>query len=118
VGIEPLNVGSELGSRLATLPQKQRHLQAGSLFSELAGKHQHGNLLLADNLELLFDKSLQLNPLDLLKRYANDCRVVAVWPGELRDSGTERRLSYAQPGHVEQRDYSTSGFVSLEIQQR
>lgn len=107
-----LNVGSELGRRLAVIPQKQRHLQAGSELRELAEEHAKGDLLLIDNIELLFDASLQLNPLDLLKRHAHSMRVVAAWPGELRNG----RLTYADMGHSEHRDYATDGFVALEMQ--
>lgn len=106
-----LNVGSELGRRLAAIPQRQRHLQAGSALRELADNHAKGDLLLMDNIELLFDTTLQLNPLDLLKRHAHSRRVVAVWPGELRDG----RLAYADMGHSEHRDYATDGVVALEM---
>lgn len=106
-----LNVGSELGRRLAVIPQKQRHLQAGTVLRELADAHAKGDLLLMDNIELLFDTTLQLNPLDLLKRHAHIRRVVAVWPGELRDG----RLAYADLGHSEHRDYTTDGVVALEL---
>lgn len=116
VAAEPLNVSSELGRRLAAIPQKQRHLQAGAELRELADEHAKGELLLMDNIELLFDTSLQLNPLDLLKRHAHSMRVVAVWPGELRQVGNERRLIYADMGHSEHRDYAIDGFVALEMQ--
>jgi hypothetical protein len=107
-----LNVGSELGRRLAAIPQKQRHLQASISLRELADQHAKGDLLLMDNIELLFDTSLQLNPLDLLKRHAHSRRVVAVWPGELRDG----RLTYADMGHPEHQDYGLAGLVPFEIQ--
>ena len=106
-----LNVGSELGRRLAAIPQKQRHLQAGISLSELADEHAKGDLLLMDNIELLFDTTLQLNPLDLLKRHAHSRRVVAAWPGSLRDG----RLMYADIGHPEYRDSVADGFVPLEM---
>lgn len=112
VEAEPLNVGSELGRRLAAIPQKQRHLRAGTELRELADEHVKRDLLLMDNIELLFDTSLRLNPLDLLKRHAHSKRVVAVWPGELRDG----RLTYADMGHSEHRDYATDGLVALEMQ--
>ena len=111
VDASTLNVGSELGRRLAVIPQKQRHLQAGTVLRELADEHAKGDLLLMDNIELLFDITLQLNPLDLLKRHAHSRRVVAVWPGELRDG----RLAYADMGHSEYRDYATDGVVALEM---
>lgn len=112
VDASPLKVGSELGRRLAAIPQKQRHLQAGTELRELADLHAKGDLLLMDNIELLFDTSLQLNPLDLLKRHAHSRRVVAVWPGELRAG----RLTYADMGHSEYQDYAADGLVAMTMQ--
>lgn len=110
--ITPLNVSAELASRLAALPPKQRHLQAVSILRELADLHAKGDLLLLDNLEVLFDKTLQLDPLDLLKRHAHSRRVVAIWPGEINNS----RLTYANMGHPEHQDYGLEGVVPFEIQ--
>ena len=78
---------------------------------DLTDETARQGLLLLDNIELLFDRTLQLNPLDLLKRHAHARRVIAVWPGELR----ERRLSYATTGHPEHQDYGINGLVPLEI---
>ena len=108
----PLNIGSALGSRLAAIPQKQRPLQTNTILRELADQHAVGDLLLLDNIELLFDRTLQLDPLDLLKRHAHARRVVAVWPGELRDG----RLIYAEMGHPEHQDYGLEGLVPFAIQ--
>jgi hypothetical protein len=109
--IDPLNVGLELGRRLAATPNNKRGFSAGELLREIADQEQTGDLLLLDNLELLFEKGLQINPLDLVKRVAHSKRVVAVWPGELRGD----RLIYADMGHPEHRDYSREGVVVLEI---
>ncbi len=111
-GAVPLNVGSVLGRRLAAISQKERPLQTTSILRELADKHANGDLLLIDNIELLFDRTLQLDPLDLLKRHAHARRVIAVWPGELRDG----RLSYAEMGHPEHQDYGLEGLVPFSIQ--
>ncbi len=111
-GAKVMNVGAALGKRLAALPQRQRALQAFVAMRELADEYANGDLLLLDNIELLFDQSLKLDPLDLLKRHAHARRVVAVWPGELRDG----RLSYAQMGHPEYRDYGFDGLVPFEIE--
>jgi len=113
-----LNVGALLGSRLSAIPQKQRHFQANTLLRELADEHAKGDLLLVDNIELLFDRTLQLDPLDLLKRFAHARRVVAVWPGELKGdakAGTGR-LTYADMGHQEHQDYGLEGLVPFEVQ--
>lgn len=114
-GVMPLNVGAELGCRLAGMPQRQRHLQTTTILRELADQHAHGDLLLFDNIELLFDRSLQLDPLDLLKRHAHARRVVAVWPGELQGNARTGRLTYADMGHPEHQDYGLAGTVIFEI---
>lgn len=111
VQIEPLNVGQELGRRLSAMPHNRRGFSASELIREIADHQQASNLLLLDNLELLFDKSLKINPLDMVKRVAHSKRVVAVWPGELRDN----RLVYADVTHPEHYDYSCEGVVVLEI---
>ena len=115
-GVTPLNVGAELGGRLAGMPQRQRHLQTTTILRELADQHAPGDLLLLDNIELLFDRSLQLDPLDLLKRLAHAKRVVAVWPGELQGDTRTGRLTYADMGHPEHQDYGLAGVVPFEIQ--
>ena len=111
LNIEPINVGLELGRRLAATPINKRGFSAGELLREIADKQRTDDPLLLDNLELLFEKSLQINPLDLVKRLAHSKRVVAVWPGELRGD----RLTYADMSHPEHRDYSRDGVVVLEI---
>jgi len=114
--IEPLNVGLELGRRLAATPNNKRGFLAGELLREIALHDEQTQErteapLLLDNLELLFEPSLQINPLELVRQLAHSRRVVAVWPGELRGD----RLVYADMSHPEHRDYSRDGVVVLEI---
>lgn len=108
----PLSIGSALGSRLAAIPQRQRHLQVPIILRELADQHAQGDLLLVDNIELLFDRTLHLDPIDLLKRHGHSRRVVAIWPGEFHDG----RLTYAVMGHPEYQDYGINGLVPFQIQ--
>ncbi|MDD4927715.1 MAG: BREX-3 system P-loop-containing protein BrxF [Gallionella sp.] len=108
--VEPLNVGIELGRRLSAVPINKRAFSAGELLRELADQHATGGLLLLDNLELLFEKDLQVNPLNLLKRLAHAQKVVAVWPG----SYMADRLIYADMGHPEHREYGCDGLVIFE----
>lgn len=115
-GAKPLNTGALLGARLAGIPQRQRHLQTTLMLRELADQHTSGDILLMDNIEILFDRSLQLDPLELLKRHAHSRRVVAVWPGQLQGDATTGRLTYADIGHPEHQDYSLAGFVPFHIQ--
>lgn len=111
LNVEPLNVGLELGRRLAATPNNKRGFSAGELLREIADKERADDPLLLDNLELLFEPSLQINPLDIVRRVAHSKRVVAVWPGEMRGD----RLVYSDMSHPEHRDYSRDGVVVLEI---
>lgn len=106
-----LNVGAILGRELLTVPNARRHLQAADLLKSITDDAAENGLLLMDNIELLFDRTLHISPLDLLKRHAQARRVVSVWPGELR----ENRLSYAVTGHPEYQDYGIEGLVPFEI---
>ncbi len=107
-----LSVGAAIGRELLTVPSTRRHLQAADILKDLSDKFSCHGLLLMDNIEILFDRTLQLSPLDLLKRHAHARRVIAVWPGELRDD----RLSYATTGHPEHQDYGIDGLVPFKIQ--
>lgn len=111
LNIVPLNIGLELGRRLAAMQSNDRGLSAGELLREITDRERAEDTLLLDNLELLFEPSLQLNPLDLIRRLAHSKSVVAVWPGKLRGD----RLLYADIGHPEYRNYSRDGVVVLEI---
>lgn len=102
-----VNVGAAFGCRLLEVPRSLRHAHAVELFKDLSAASATDGLLLLDHIELLFDRSLRLNPLDLLKRQAHVRRVVAAWPGEL-SSG---RLTYATIGHPEYQDYGTDGLI-------
>lgn len=106
-----LNVGRELGQRLLAIPSTHRHIHATDQLKELTDEAARQEVLLLDNIELLFDRTLQLDPLDLLKRQAHVRCVVAVWPGEFQN----RRLSYAAIGHPEHQDYGIDGLVPFEI---
>ena len=106
-----LSLGTALGRQLVAIPNARRHLVAVELLGELANSCAANDILLLDNIELLFDRTLQLDPLNLLKRHAHARRVVAVWPGEFHDN----RLTYAITGHPEHQDYGIEGLVPFTI---
>lgn len=108
---EPMNIGLELGKRLAATPKIKRTFSASEQLREVVESRQGQPVLLVDKLELLFDPSLNINPLDFLKRLAHSRRVIAVWPGALKGE----RLVYAERNHPEHRDYSRQSVVIFEI---
>ena len=108
--IELVNISLELGLRLSKIPYAQRGFSVNTELRDVI-RMNHNDPLLLDNLELLFEKSLKINPLDVIKRLAQSKRVVATWSGELCDN----KLIYGRMPHPEYRSYEADGIVMLEI---
>jgi len=107
-----LCLGTALGRQLVSIPNARRHLVAAEVLNELANSSATDGILLLDNIELLFDRSLQFDPFNLLKHHAHARRVVATWPGESQGG----RLTYAISSHPEHQDYAVEGLVPFIIQ--
>jgi len=91
-----LNVNQELSKRLLELTRSQRSRQVERLLKEVIAAAP-GDVVLLDNLEILFDPALEVEPLRLLQLSSRNRTVVASWNGTCKD-GT---LIYAEPGHPE-----------------
>jgi hypothetical protein len=108
----PFNVGAKLGHRLAAMPVAERAFSVNELLRDITASAHGKAPLLLDNLEVLFEPSLEVSPLDLIKRLAHSRRVVATWPGELRHD----RLAYASMEHPEHWDYARDCIVFATTQ--
>ena len=108
-----VNVGVELGRRLAAPAVMDRGFSTNELLRETTDKIPSNGPLLLDNIEILFEPSLKINPLNIIKLLAHSRLVVAAWPGEMRSD----RLIYAGMGHPENRDYSRDGVFVFETAQ-
>ena len=95
-GAELVNLNLELSKRLLDLTRTQRGRQVERLFRDLVAEAP-GDVVLLDNLEILFDTALEIEPLRLLQVSSRNRTIVASWNGSFRD-GT---LTYAEPGHPE-----------------
>ena len=109
--VAPINVGLALGRRLSLLPVAKRGFSTSELLSEITDQTGPDEPLLLDNLEVLFEPSLQVSPVDLLKKTAHRRPVIAVWPGDCLGD----RLTYADITHVEHRDDARNGIVIFEL---
>jgi len=109
----PLNVGVQLGRRLAATPVSDRGFSTNELLREITDDVGRDAPLLLDNLEVLFEPSLKINPLNVVKLLAHSRQVIAAWPGEMRND----HLIYAGMGHPEHRDYTRDGVVVFETAQ-
>jgi Cdc6-like AAA superfamily ATPase len=91
-----VNVNLELSKRMLALTRTQRSQHVERLFKEIIAA-QPGEVVTLDNLEILFDTDLEVEPLRLLQVSSRNRTIVASWNG----SYVDRTLTYAEPGHPE-----------------
>ena len=101
-----INVNLELSQRLLALPQRQCPLQAPGLLGDIV-QGDCEQVILLDNVELLFDVALQLHPLRCLQTLARRRTIVTAWNGTV----TNGLLTYAAPGHTEYRRYPLANLL-------
>jgi hypothetical protein len=99
-GYPLLNVNLQLCKAMLELTRTQRTRQVDRLFKALVGAVPAAVVLL-DNIEVLFDPGLEVEPLRLLLNASRNQTLVAAWNGTYR-AGT---LTYAEPGHPEFAQY-------------
>ena len=95
-GCQVVNVNLELSKKMLELTRTQRSRQVERLLKDVIAAAP-GDVVLLDNLEILFDTGLEVEPLRLLQVASRNRTVVASWSGTYV-GGT---LTYAEPGHPE-----------------
>jgi len=110
LGCELVNVNLELSKRMLELTRTQRVRQVERLLKEIIAA-QAGDVVLLDNLEILFDTGLEVEPLRLLQVSSRNRTIVATWNGSYRD-GT---LTYAEPGHPEFVQFKQTEAIILPV---
>lgn len=95
-GCQVVNVNLELSKKMLELTRTQRSRQVEPLLKSVIAAAP-GEVVLLDNLEILFDTGLEVEPLRLLQVSSRNRTVVASWSGTYV-GGT---LTYAEPGHPE-----------------
>lgn len=104
-----VNTSRDLSARLLELTARQRALRLPELFAEVAVSGNKVTVL--DNTEIIFDRSLQQDPLRLLQGISRNRQVIAAWDGLLEDG----KLIYAEPGHAEYRQYAVHDFFVVDM---
>jgi hypothetical protein len=107
-----LNLNLMLSQSLLDLPYRTRILDAPRLFAAAVLSCPRGPAIL-DNLEILFDARLKLDPVACLRQASRNRVIVASFPGTVSDE----HLVYAEPGHPEYRRFPTSGILTVLIDQ-
>ena len=104
-----IDTSLELSARLLELTVRQRALRLPELFAEVTVSGDKAIVL--DNTEIIFDRSLQQDPLRLLQGLSRNHQVIAAWDGLLEDG----KLVYAEPGHAEYRQYPVHDFFVVDM---
>lgn len=103
-----LNLSLALSQRLLEIPSHRRPVQASSVLADLLTGQ--GPLMLYD-IELLFEPTLQLEPLHTLKTASRSRMLLALWPGTFEGG----RLTHAEPGHPEYKCYSATDLTDILV---
>jgi len=94
LGAPLLEVGKTLSAALLDLPIKLRAVSAEECFHNLL-KEGAGEIRCLDHLDILFDQSLHLDAISLIKNASRRFTLVASWPG-VHEGDV---LSYGSPDH-------------------
>ena len=104
-----VNVNLDLSRRMLDLTERQRALQLPRLLGEIVGA-SITDVILLDNIEILFDVSLKQDPLRLLQGLSRNKTVVAAWSGFI----IGENMVYATPDHPEYRRYPIRDLIVVE----
>lgn len=96
-----INVNLQLAERLLDLTQKQRAIRVAGLLDDIV-RAASTDVVLLDNIEMLFAVELAQDPLRLLQGLARNRTVVVAWPGAFDGQA----LTYAEPNHREFKKYA------------
>lgn len=102
-----LNLSLELSTRLKDVVKSDRPFKVRDLLEEIISETS-GEVLLVDNIEVLFDPELKLKPLNCLRSLSRLRTIVATWNGSYDDGF----LTYAEPWH---REYQRCKIEDVEI---
>ena len=91
-----VHVSRELAAILHDLPANQCTKAVSGFFARLG---EDTSAIFLTDMEILFDHSLNVDPVKLLKNAARNRVIVVHWPGEIDFAANT--LNYAVPGHSE-----------------
>ena len=101
-----VNVNLELSRRMLDITERQRTLRLPRILMEIVDSHA-ADVVLLDNIEILFDISLKQDPLRLLQWLSRNKTVVAALSGTIDGEN----MVYATPDHPEYKRYSLQDFL-------
>ena len=110
IDLNVLNLSKELAHRMLQLTEKQRPLKASKIVKDIIDSQSQDTLLI-DNIELLFDVSLKIDPMKLIKGMSRNKTLIVSWSGHV-DNGS---IIYAEPNHSEYKKYIIDDFNVISV---
>ena len=110
-GAPLLNVNLEISRRLLDIAGRRRALQVQRVLDGVTAE-AGDDIVLLDNIELLFDPTLRQDPLRLLRGLSRHRTIAASWNGSVEDG----HVRYAEPGHPEYRRYPLDGVLTADAE--
>lgn len=105
-----LNVNLSLSEKLLELFHRQRAVRVAGILDDTL-RSSDSDIVLLDNLELLFAPELAQDPLRLLQALSRNRTIIAAWPGSFDGAS----LTYAETGHPEVRRYLSPEAVIVTV---
>jgi hypothetical protein len=109
-GIPIINLGLTLSRQLLSLTIRQRKLKAADMIEDILGEPDSPRVGV-DNTEIIFEPSLKLNALGLLRNISRNRLVIWTWNGEAEGD----LLTYGYPGHPEYQRISAREFTVIAL---
>ena len=105
LGKDIININLKLSERLLEMTARKRTLKVSGMFNETLSNDKQ--IVILDNIEILFDVELKHDPLSLLKKNSRNRTIITSWSGKVENE----KLIYAEPGHPEYRTYNTNDIL-------
>lgn len=112
LNLDVINVNLELSRNLLDMSKRERMIHAQTVFNSIIEKNIiQDRVVLLDNIEILFDYELKIDPLKVLKDLSRYCCVVATFSGKLDNNS----ITYSQIGHREYRKYQSNELITYSM---
>lgn len=105
-----VNLSLALSEKLKEVPIRERGYYVQDFLDDVV-RSNPGDFLVLDNIEIIFSKHLQIEPLGALKNIAKYRKTIVAWQGRIKNGS----LTYAEPIHEDYVKYSLDELECLYI---
>lgn len=105
-----INLGLLLSQQLLSLTVRQRKLKVADIIEGILDE-QNVPRIGVDNTEIIFEPSLKVNPVGLLKNISRNHLIIWTWNGDIEGD----HLTYAYSGHPEYQRVSVKEFTVIAV---